>query len=56
MKRISLREKWKKDGWKIHELESSTENNLGIFGFHKGNPRLKAAGRVFTRAADRVPE
>ena len=30
-----------KDGWKIHEMDSSTENNLGIFGFHTGKPRLK---------------
>ena len=33
-----------KDGkgmWKIHELDSSTENNLGIFGFHKGKPRVE---------------
>ena len=28
-------------GWKIHELDSVTENNLGIFGFHKGKPRLE---------------
>ncbi|MYC39527.1 MAG: hypothetical protein F4X55_00690 [Candidatus Dadabacteria bacterium] len=45
-----------KDGWKIHELDSSTENNLGIFGFHKGKPRLKEAGRFFTTDADKVPE
>ena len=44
-----------KDGWKIHELDSSTENNLGIFGFHKGKPRLKEAGRFFTTDADKVP-
>ena len=43
-----------KDGWKIHELDSSTENNLGIFGFHKGKPRLKEAGRFFTTDADKV--
>ena len=48
--------KEEKDGWKIHELDSSTENNLGIFGFHKGKPRLKEAGRFFTTAADKVPE
>ena len=48
--------KAEKDGWKIHELDSSTENNLGVFGFHKGNLRLKAAGRFFTTAADKVPE
>ena len=47
--------KEEKDGWKIHELDSSTENNLGIFGFHKGKPRLKEAGRFFTTAADKVP-
>lgn len=40
--------------WKIHELDSSTENNLGIFGFHKGKPRLKEAGRFFTTDADKV--
>lgn len=28
-------------GWKIYELDSSTENNLGIFGFHKGKPRIQ---------------
>ena len=44
-----------KDGWKIHELDSSTENNLGIFGFHKGKPRLKEAGRFFTTDADKAP-
>jgi len=48
--------KEEKDGWKIHELDSSTENNLGIFGFHKGKPRLKEAGRFFSTAADKVPE
>ena len=48
--------KEEKDGWKIHELDSSTENNLGIFGFHKGKPRLKEAGRFFTTSADKVPE
>ena len=47
--------KEEKDGWKIHELDSSTENNLGIFGFHKGKPRLKEAGRFFTTAADKAP-
>lgn len=45
----------KKDGWKIHELDSITENNLGIFGFHKGHPRLKEAGRFFTTDADKAP-
>ena len=44
-----------KDGWKIHELDSSTENNLGIFGFHKGKPRLKEAGRFFSTDADKAP-
>ena len=48
--------KEEKDGWKIHELDSSTENNLGLFGFHKGKPRLKEAGRFFSTAADKVPE
>ena len=33
--------KEEKDGWKIHELDSSTENTLGIFGFHKGKPRIE---------------
>ena len=44
-----------KDGWKIHELDSSTENNLGIFGFHKGKPRLKEAGRFFTTRCRQSP-
>lgn len=44
-----------KDGWKIHELDSSTENNLGIFGFHKGKPRLKEAGSFFSTEADKAP-
>ena len=44
-----------KDGWKIHEMDSSTENNLGIFGFHKGKPRLKEAGRFFSTDADKAP-
>ena len=47
--------KEQKDGWKIHELDSSTENNLGIFGFHKGKPRLKEAGRFFSTDADKAP-
>ena len=47
--------KEEKDGWKIHELDSSTENNLGIFGFHKGKPRLKEAGRFFSTDADKAP-
>ena len=42
-----------KDGWKIHELDSSTENNLGIFGFHKGKPRIQEFMRV-TREKDKV--
>ena len=46
--------KEEKDGWKIHELDSSTENNLGIFGFHKGKPRLKEAGRFFSTDASKV--
>ena len=44
-----------KDGWKIHELDSITENNLGIFGFHKGKPRLKDEGNFFTTEADKAP-
>lgn len=44
----------KKDGWKIHELDSIHENNLPIFGFHKGHPRLKEAGRFFSTDADKV--
>ena len=44
-----------KDGWKIHELDSCTENNLVLFGFHEGEPRLKEAGRFFTTDADKVP-
>ena len=43
-----------KDGWKIHELDSSTENNLGIFGFHKGKPRVEKFIKV-TREADKAP-
>ncbi|MCY3739643.1 MAG: cohesin domain-containing protein [Candidatus Poribacteria bacterium] len=43
------------DGWKIHELDSVTENNLGIFGFHKGNPRLKDKGNFFTTEKDKAP-
>ena len=35
-----------KDGWKIHELDSITENNLPIFGLHEGHPRLKEFTRV----------
>ena len=40
-------------GWKIHELDSSTENNLGIFGFHKGKPRIQEFIRV-TKEKDKV--
>ena len=43
-----------KDGWKIHELDSITESNLGIFGFHKGNPRLKKF-ITLTKEEYRVP-
>ena len=45
--------KEEKDGWKIHELDSSTENNLGIFGFHKGKPRVEKFIRV-TKEADKA--
>ena len=45
--------KYPKDGWKIHELDSSTENNLGIFGFHKGKPRIQEFTRV-TREKDKA--
>ena len=44
-----------KDGWKIHELDSITENNLGIFGFHKGKARLKEAGSFFSTDEDKAP-
>ena len=40
-------------GWKIYELDSSTENNLGIFGFHKGKPRIQEFMRV-TREKDKA--
>ena len=43
-----------KDGWKIHEIDSITENNLGIFGYHKGKPRLKDEGNFFTTEADKI--
>jgi hypothetical protein len=46
--------KEEKDGWKIHELDSSTENNLGIFGFHKGKPRVEKFIKV-TRETDKAP-
>ena len=44
-----------KDGWKIHELDSITENNLGIFGLRKGKARLKDEGNFFTTEADKAP-
>ena len=40
-------------GWKIHELDSSTENNLGIFGFHKGKPRIEKFIKL-TREAEKL--
>ncbi len=40
-------------GWKIYELDSSTENNLGIFGFHKGKPRIQKFIKL-TREADKA--
>ena len=40
-------------GWKIYELDSSTENNLGIFGFHKGKPRIEKFIKV-TREAEKA--
>ena len=43
-----------KNGWKIHELDSITENNLEIFGFHTGNPRMKKFIRV-TRETEKAP-
>ena len=43
-----------KNGWKIHELDSITENNLVIFGFHKGHPRIKKFTRV-AREAEKAP-
>ena len=39
--------------WKIHELDSSTENNLGIFGFHKGKPRVEKFIKV-TRETEKA--
>ena len=45
--------KEEQDGWKIHELDSITENNLRIFGFHEGHPRLKEFIRV-TRVAEKA--
>ncbi len=44
-----------KDEWKIHELDSITENNLGIFGLHKGKARLKDNGKFFASEEDRAP-
>ena len=44
-----------KDGWKIHELDSITENNLGIFGLHKGKARLADEGNFFTTDKDKAP-
>ena len=43
-----------KDGWKIHELDSITQNNLGIFGLKK-KARLKDEGNFFTTEADKAP-
>ena len=45
--------KEEKDGWKIHELDSITENNLRIFGFHKGHPRIKEFTRV-TKETEKI--
>ena len=39
-------------GWRIQEIDSSTENNLGIFGFHKGKPRVEKFIKV-TREAEK---
>lgn len=44
-----------KGAWKIHELDSITENNLGIFGYHKGKARLIEAGSFFDDAEDKAP-
>ena len=41
------------DGWKIHELDSITENNLRIFGFHKGRPRIEKFMKV-TRETEKA--
>jgi hypothetical protein len=43
-----------KDGWKIHELDSITENNLGIFGFHNRTPRIEKFIKV-TREVEKAP-
>ena len=40
-------------GWKIYELDSITENNLGVFGFHKGKPRIEKFIKV-TREAKKM--
>ena len=45
--------KGEKDGLEIHELGSSMESNLGIFGFHKGKPRIEKFIKV-TREAEKV--
>ena len=45
--------KEEKDGWKIHELDSITENNLPIFGFHKGHPRIKEFTRI-TKETEKI--
>ena len=45
-----------KGEWKIHEIDSITENNLGIFGYHKGKPRLEEAyGNFFDDEEDSAP-
>ena len=43
-----------KDGWKIHELDSITQNNLGIFGLKK-DARLRDEGNFFTTDKDKAP-
>ena len=43
-----------KDGWKIRELDSITENNLEIFGFHTGNPRIEKFTKV-AKEAEKAP-
>ena len=42
--------KEEKDGWKIHELDSVTENNLEIFGLYEGTPRLERFLKIITEA------
>ena len=44
-----------KDGWKIHELDSITQNNLNIFGLDKGKARLKDEGNFFVTEKDKAP-